>query len=308
MLDSATVDRLVELLDQMIIDADGNYEVTVDKLRRRSRVKASCRTILRALHARKIFFRPLREKPVLTADDVRERKRFAEKYKAKSAAWWQNRIDLHIDVKHFPVYLHGVARAHAAKEGVRGAYRRKGQGLEAPFVKRGKKCKYNTGARGVMVLAGIGRGKVRVWEYIDGRNWSGEVAASMYKGPLRTAMAKAQPQKRKWIVLEDNDPAGFKCRKGMEAKAAAKISSFNIPKRSPDLNVCDYALWHAVNVRMRRAEARWPAGRRESREQYLARLRRTAMRLPRQWVMENIASMRRRCMDLSEANGGLFEE
>ena len=67
-----------------------------------------------------------------------------------------------------------------------------------PYVKQSSKCKVNTGARGVMVLAGIGHGKVLVWEAIDGRNWNGDVAAEMYTGPIRTALAKSCPRKRKW--------------------------------------------------------------------------------------------------------------
>ena len=43
--------------------------------------------------------------------------------------------------------------------------------------------------------------------------------------------------------------------------AQAHIRTFNIPKRSPDLNVCDYALWTAVNNRMRSQEEAWPASK-----------------------------------------------
>ncbi len=91
-------------------------------------------------------------------------------------------MDLHIDVKHFPVYLNGRARAHAAREGTRGAYRTPGQGLEAPYLKHDRKYKYNPGARGAMVLAGVVGGNVLLWEVIDGRNWNGDVASEMYGG------------------------------------------------------------------------------------------------------------------------------
>ena len=156
--------------------------------------------------------------------------------------------------------------------------------METPYVKHGKKYKYNPGARGAMVLAGIGHGRVLVWEVIDGRNWNGEVAAEMYKGPIKTALQQVAPGKRKWRVLEDNDPVGFKCRKGREAKAVSRIESFDIPRRSPSLNVCDYALWSEINRRMRAAEAKWSPGRTESRKQYLARLRRTALGLPKAFI------------------------
>ena len=140
----------------------------------------------------------LREKPVLTDADVQARKAFAKQWVHKSERWWLTFLDMHIDVKHFPVYLSGRARAHAAREAVRGAYRTRGQGLEAPYVKHGQKYKYNPGARGVMVLAGVGHGQVLVWEVIDGRNWNGEVAAEMYSGPIKQALQRAAPSKPRW--------------------------------------------------------------------------------------------------------------
>ena len=210
LLDDAAVDRLVGLLDHMVVEADGRYEVTVDMLRRRARCAAGVRTITRALHQRRVFFRKLREKPVLTADDVKARKRFAAKFYSKAAAWWTAHVDMHIDVKHFPVYVNGRARAHAAREGVRGAYRTPGQGLERPYLKHGKKYTYNTGARGVMVLAGVGHGRFLVWEGVGVWNRCGDVAAEMYSGPIKSALERVRPTKRRFVVLEDNDLAGFK--------------------------------------------------------------------------------------------------
>ena len=50
--------------------------------------------------------------------------------------------------------------------------------------------------------------------------------------------------------MEDNDPTGFKSKAGIAAKAKAGIVVFPIPKRSPELNVLDYAVWKEVNKRM----------------------------------------------------------
>ncbi len=83
---------------------------------------------------------------------------------------------------------------------------------------------------------------------------------------------------------------------------------FEIPRRSPDLNVCDYALWTEINKRMRRQEHQWAHSKVEKREQYLARLRRTAQRLPESFVRRAVGDMRRRCQRLLAAKGGLFEE
>ena len=244
---------------------------------------------------------------MLTPGDVKSRLAFARKYKGKTAKWWNTHIDMHIDLKHFPILLHGQARFHGAREGTRGAYRTAGQGLGAPYVKHGKRCRYNTGARSVMVLAGVGHGKVLLWKIIDGRNWNGDVASEMYRGCIKDVVKKARPRKRSWRVLEDNDPC-FTSRKGVHAKRAAKIVTFQIPRRSPGLNVCDYTLWHEINKRMRKTEVKWPKDKLETRAQYLARLRRTAMRLPASFITKSIGDLRRRCARLYDARGGNFEE
>ena len=74
-------------------------------------------------------------------------------------------------------------------------------------------------------------------------------------------------------------------------KLRAKIDEFNLPKRSPDLNVCDYALWKEVNKRMRKQERAWPATKKETRPGFLARLKRTALRLPSSFVGKSVGDM-----------------
>ena len=301
------VEKLKTKLEAMIKKADKKYEVSALMLKKAARCKASVRVTQNALRKRGIYFRPFREKPALTPQDVRARWDFAKKYKGKSSTWWNSYVHMHIDVKTFRVYLNGKARDHAAQEGARGAYREKGQGLGAPYVKPSGKLKYNTGARGVKVLAGVGNGRVLVWEYIDGRNWNGGVAAEMYSGPVAAALRRAYPQKRQWRVLEDNDPTGFKSRKGIVAKEEANIEVFEIPKRSPCLNVCDFSLWAEVSRRMRAQERSWPANKKETRKGYLSRLRRTALRLPADFVVKSIGDMKKRCELLDEKRGGDIE-
>ena len=97
-------------------------------------------------------------------------------------------------------------------------------------------------------------------------------------------------------------------KKGIQAKIDSGIQVFAIPKRSPDLNVCDYALWKQVIRQMRAQEAKWSKSKRETRDEYLGRLRRTALSLPRQFVMDAVGDMKRRCQRLFAAKGGLFEE
>jgi hypothetical protein len=307
-LTTTEVDFLVKRLDAMVEKAKARYHVTVSMLKKTTRCRASGRIIKDALHRRNIYFRKLREKPLLTEEDIAARKAFALKYKGKSSKWWNQNMHAIIDGKHFQVYLNGKERDRAAQHATWGAYRTPGQGLNGAYVKPKKSLKHNTGAASTLVMAGVGRGKVLMWYNVPSAKWSGAAAAVMYSRPLPTALEKTWPGKRSWQVLEDNDPTGFKSKKGLAAKAANKISIFPIPKRSPDLNVCDYALWKEINKRMRLQEKRWSSKKRETRPQYMARLRRTAMRLPRRFIGKSVGDMRRRCQRLHEAKGGFFEE
>ena len=92
------------------------------------------------------------------------------------------------------------------------------------------------------------------------------------------------------------------------AKKASSIRIFEIPPRSPDLNVCDYALWKKVTRNMRLQEKKFSKGKRETRVEYVGRLRRTAKRLSPAFVNKAIGSMRKRCQRLYAAKGHHFEE
>ena len=80
------------------------------------------------------------------------------------------------------------------------------------------KSKYNPGALGVKVLAGVGNGKVLLWEYIDGA-WGGLAAEAAYRGAIKKALQKEFPGRRSYVILEDNDPSGFKSSVARAAKA-----------------------------------------------------------------------------------------
>ena len=203
-----------------------------------------------------------------------------------------------------------------------------------------------------------------MWHQVDGR-WNAEAAERMYSGPLRAALKKTYPQVRgKFRVMEDNDPTGYKSRKGMAApcrtrpvdsrrarsvdfrcarsrvadatscaictidppaqvwprgaigrgptaeaaKKAAGISTLDLPKRSPDLMPLDFSFWKNLNTRMRAQEKDWPDSKKETRAQYLARLRRTALATPADFINSIMGAMHKRCKLCDDAKGGHFPE
>ena len=306
MLSETQIDTLVAKLKDMIVKAKGRKEITVAILKKSARCKASLNTIRAAIHARGIYFYAMRLKPLLTDQDIKDRYDFARNYIERPRNWWVTHLHLIIDVKFFPVFLNTKARQHAAQTGCRGVYREEGQGLSEGYYKPNPKLKYNTGAKGIHVLAGVGNGKVLLWEYIQGR-WNSHEAERIYKGPMLKVLQQAYPSRRRYNVLEDNDPAGFRSKIGMKAKEEAHIDTFEIPRHSPQLNLCDYFLWAEVNKRMRETERKWPQGKKEERSAYLRRLTRTAKSLPSDMINKAIGHMKVRCERLLNEKGGQIE-
>lgn len=306
-LSDAQVARAIRLMEKMIAEVDGEREVTIDMVRRRARLSCTNRTLLDRFHTKGIYFRNLREKPVLTPEDVKARYAFAKRFKNKTANWWKTHVDIHLDNHCFKVATAARGRKLLAMRRVRGVYRAKGKSLKPGYVKPGKGMRQNTGARGVMVAGGIGHGRVLVWHVIDG-TWCGKEAEYLYTYAVAPALKKQCPSKTRFTILEDNDPTGNQCRLGLRAKKAHNMSLLQIPKRSPDLNVLDYFVWSEVERRMRLSERRFKKSRRESRPEFIIRLRRTARALPRDTILKAVGDMKRRCSLLCAAKGGLFEE
>ena len=307
LLTKVDVNLLVRTTKALIQQAAAKREVTLAMILRRAKLKVSQTCARKALQKRGVRFRKMRSKPLLTKDDVKARFRFAKKYRNKPRAWWRSHVQLYIDLKSWKVYTNSKSRALAAQREVRGAYRERNQGLGEGYVVVPKDLKQNTGAAAAKIAGGVGKGRVLLWHDV-GRAWNGKAASDLYLGPLRAALRRSFPKKRKFMVLEDNDPSGFKSAAGIEAKKSAKIRIFEIPKRSPDLSVMDYAIWKRIQTLMRKQERRWKKSKTETRAQFLARLQRTAKALPSTFVNKAIGNMRVRCQKLYRAKGHHFEE
>ena len=124
----------------------------------------------------------------------------------------------------------------------------------------------------------------------------------------RAFPAHADKARAKWVVLEDNDPAGFKSSAAAREKNAQGMKVLSLPPRSPDLNVLDYSLWSEINKRLRKQEAAFSKSKKESKVAFLARLRRVALGLPTSVVTKAVKSMKRRCNLIKAAKGNLIDE
>ena len=86
------------------------------------------------------------------------------------------------------------------------------------------------------------------------------------------------------------------------------IQEIRLPKRSPDLSVLDYCLWHEVNKRMRQQERKFRPSFKESEEAFKKHLRRTALGLPKSLVSRAVGDMAERLALIKKAKGGLIDE
>ena len=300
-------EQIVKKMKLMTKVADAKFRVTIPMVKTALKLKCSDKVVAAALHKADVYYHPLREKPVRTAEDDAKRKVFAGKYKSKPASWWSKDVHAYIDNKFFPVYLNGKGRDYAAKRAATGTFRKKGEGLGKGHVKPSKALKFNTGARSVLVSCAITAKKTLMWHVVDGR-WNAEAAANMYQSKLAPALRREYPRASSYKLLEDNDPSGYKSRLGIEAKRESKIRVVEIPPRSPDLNPLDYGFWAELNRRMRRQEKKFKPSFKESRKVYMARLRRTAMNMPASALKPLVESLKRRCRQIWEADGGHIEE
>ena len=71
----------------------------------------------------------------------------------------------------------------------------------------------------------------------------------------------------------------------MKAKGSANTITFEIPKYSPQLNVCEYFLWKQVNQMMRATKRSWLVDKKEKRADFLRRLARSAKSIPEAMVI-----------------------
>ena len=282
-LTDADVTKLCATLDKMVDEADVGYEVTLAMLMKKAKPKACSKVVADALHRRGYKFFDLRQKPVLTPEDVKQRFAFAERWRKKPKAFWLRAIDIHLDNHHVKCATTAKGRKMLSSRCVRGVYRTRGTGLKGSHCKSSKKLKQSTGAKGFLIAGGVGNGKVLVWHTLQGQ-WSGEAAADLYIKVVLPALKRAYPKKKTFHLLEDNDPTGNTSTEGKNAKLANKMKVFTIPKRSPDLNVLDYSIWSEVERRMRNQEQRWPETQRETREEFGVRLNRTAKNLSPKFV------------------------
>jgi hypothetical protein len=297
-LTPAQMKRLNASRVNLLKNVDAEAEVTYAMIMRKARVNVHRTTAARSLAPLGVKWRRLREKPPRTAEHEEARVEVCREWSKKRKSFWTNHVDLIIDCKKFPIPTTAASRKRVRSQHVRGALRTAKEGLDAGCTKPNtRKHKFNPGGQ-VNILAGVCGERIVLWEEVHGR-WNAAAAVGMYKGPMLKTLRRCRPGKRSWLVMEDNDPAGFKSNAAKTAKAEHRIVTLDQPAYSPDLNPLDFSLWWAVHKKVL-DEA--PRGR-ETVAAFKVRLRRTALRLAPSVVKKAVENIHARAGAILEANG-----
>ena len=282
--------------------AGGESEVHWQDVLRAARVRVDPTTAARRMQGAgyDIKWRVPREKPVRTPDVEASRVDVCGRWRRYPATYFTDGLDLIMDNKRWATPVHTAAVRHGNMQKVRGHLRTRSEGLQPGYTKPNKrKHRMNPGGH-VHVCAGIIGCRVRLWHYLPQGRWNGDVAAQVYRGPIMAALKRHRGEKASYRVLEDNDPSGYKSSKAKEAKRELGIMPVDFPKYSPELNPMDFFLWEEVDRRMR---ANQPAGR-ETKQDFMARLRRTAFGIPEAVIRRGVASVKKRAQAIFDAKGG----
>ena len=104
-LTEAMIDKTIKVLEKMVDEADAESEVTLSMVMRRCRLKVCERTVATALHKRGYWFHRLRNKKIVTPEDVASSFAWSKKYKDKPKEWFLTKSQIHLDNKRFKVAL-----------------------------------------------------------------------------------------------------------------------------------------------------------------------------------------------------------
>ena len=86
----------------MIAAANAEWQVTVGMVKNALKLKCCDRVVLEALHKQGVRFRPMREKPVRTKEDEKERCKFGKDHADSPGSFWTQSVHAYLDHKNVP--------------------------------------------------------------------------------------------------------------------------------------------------------------------------------------------------------------
>ena len=301
-LSKANVRRVNTVRKTLIKKANGEKEVAWEQILKVAKVPKVTPTTAKANLQDAGFDvarRNPRFKPMRTADHEEERVEICTKWARRPAEYWTDSVDMVIDNKSWGLPLNKTGKRYSKMRRVRWHLRTPSEGTKKGFTKPHPKTqRVNTGGK-VSVLAGIVNCRIKVWHYLPAKRWNADEAVKAYEGPIAAALKKSHGPKRSYVLMEDNDPSGYKSKKAIEAKKKLKIKPMTYPRHSPDLNPLDFYVWAEIGRRMNKKDVK-----NETAADYKARLRRTALALPESALRKALRHIKQRSALVVKEDGG----
>jgi hypothetical protein len=302
----AHIRTLLQTRRRLIQAADGEERVTYKDVIDEANLDLNCcqKTIEVAIRkATELRYRPARAKVQIKEQDAKLRRVFVKKWLKKPKGFWSKQprpkkggVHGYYDCKLFPLALTPAQKKRFNQTTVVGHLRLPSEGTDRGFTKPRQKHAF-LGMPSVNIAAVVSQDRIIMWKAVEG-SWNGARAAETYEH-MGKALKKRFGEKRSFTLVEDGDRKGNQSNKGKNAKKKAKIHALTLPPRTPSLMPLDYSIWKEVLKRMKACE---PTAR-ETKGDFIDRLRRCAMRLPRGYVGRVLDRMKDNLKALKEAKG-----
>ena len=285
---------------QLIKKANNQHRVKYDDVIKEAGLEgvASQRVCEDALRDLGVGFLAPRRKIYVSEEDAKKRRQWAETNKKRPAKYWTEEIKAYVDNKSFPTPRTPAQRTRFKQTLITGHLRKKSEGLDRGFTKPREKNSF-IGIPSVQISAAVSSDKIIMWHVVAG-NWNGKNSAIMYKDHLKPALKRKYGELSHYKIIEDGDRKGNQSNRGIAAKKEAKIKAVTLPPRTPSLMQLDYSIWQRI---VRKMVETMPSEGTESMDEFLARLRKIATRLPKKYIKSVIDEMPANVRALADAKG-----
>ena len=285
---------------RLIQKADNEHRVTYADVIKEAGLEgvASQRVCEDALRDLGVGYTHPRRKIYVTEEDAKKRLAWAKTNKKRPAKYWAEDVEAYVDNKSFPTPRTPAQLKRFKHTLVSGHLRKKSEGLDRGFTKPREKHSF-IGIPSVQISAAVSSDKIIMWHVVSG-NWNGTSAATMYKSHLKPALVRKYGDLPHYEIIEDGDRKGNRSNKGIVAKKEAKIRAVTLPPRTPSLMPLDYSIWNTIVNKMVET---MPSTGTESIDDFLGRLRRIALRLPKKYIQSVVQKMPANVRALVDSKG-----
>ena len=293
----------IQLLQQarrrLIKSADGEKRITwMMVLEEAALPDPPClRVVQDTMRQHGVRFRHPRNKIALTQEDAKMRLGVGRRWGLKPKSFWTKKVHGYYDNKAYPLPLSPKQRAKLRQTRITGHLRTPSEGVEQGFTKP-RTAHSLIGVPSVTISAMVAKDRVIMWHVVEGR-WNGQKAADVYQGPMLKSLQRVWGKKRSFTIVEDGDRKGNQSNKGINAKKAVHIKAMKLPPRTPCWMPLDYAIWDRIMTKVMDGA---PEGR-ESKQEFLVRLKKCATSLPKSWVAAQIGRMKKLIQGVVIAKG-----